>query len=208
MVVEEFHVQREVGAMRNFAYLLGDPATKAAAVIDPSFDARELQRIAEAEGYRIEYVFVTHEHHDHWADLPRLLGDTAAKVVAHRLSPLKKDVAVSDGDIVHVGEIALKAVHTPGHTADSTCYVARNKVWTGDTLFIGECGRVDLPGGSAEQLWHSFFEKLVLLPDDLVVFPGHDYGPVPFDSLGNQKRTNYTLRPRSREEFVRFMAEA
>lgn len=197
--------QREVGPMANFCYLLGDPATKKAAVVDPSFDARPVQRFADEHGLTIEAILVTHHHPDHIFDIARLANETGARVFAHRLSNVPKDVLLEDGDFIQLGELRIKAIHTPGHSPDSTCYIARNRIWTGDTLFIGECGRVDLPGGSAAQLWETFFAKLVHLPDELVVFPGHNYGPFPFDTLGNQKRTNYTLQPRTKEEFLRFM---
>ena len=191
---------------RNFAYLLADPSTRKAAVVDPSFDARPLQVFADEHALTIEAILVTHHHPDHIKDVGRLADETAAKVFAHRLSNVRKDVPLEDGDFIQLGEVRIKAIHTPGHSPDSTCYVARNRVWTGDTLFIGECGRVDLPGGNAGDLWESFFTKLVHLPDDLVVFPGHNYWPTPSDTLGNQKRTNYTLRPRTKEEFIAFMA--
>jgi len=200
------HAQREVGPMANFCYLIGDPATKKAAVVDPSFDARPVQRFAAENGLAVEMILVTHHHPDHIADVARLADETAAMVFAHRLSNMRKDVALEDGDFVQLGEVRIKAVHTPGHSPDSTCYLARNRIWTGDTLFIGECGRVDLPGGSAAQLWESFFTKIIHLPDELVVFPGHNYGPKQSDTLGNQKRTNYTLQPRAKEEFLAFMA--
>lgn len=198
--------QREVGPMANFTYLVGDPVTKKAAVVDPSFDARVLQRFAEERGFAIVLILVTHHHRDHVLDNERLADETAAKVAAHRLSQIDKDIVLEDGDVLEVGELKVRAIHSPGHSPDSTCYVAKNRLWTGDTLFVGECGRTDLPGGSAAQLWESFFTKLIHLPDELIVFPGHNYGPRPVSTLGEEKRTNYTLKPRTREEFVRFMA--
>lgn len=204
-VEDLIHEQREVGPMANFCYLLGDPNTKKAAIVDPSFDARPLQRFAERHDLAVEAILVTHHHRDHILDVGRLADETAAKVFAHRLSNVRKDVPLEDGDFIQLGETRIKAVHTPGHSPDSTCYIARNRIWTGDTLFIGECGRVDLPGGSAAELWESFFAKIVHLPDELIVFPGHNYGAKPFDALGNQKRTNYTLQRRTQDEFVAFM---
>lgn len=192
--------------MANFCYLLGDPRTGKAAVVDPSFDARPVQRFASESALTIEIILVTHHHPDHIHDVKRLADETGAKVFAHRVSNVAKDAPLDDGDFVQVGGVRVKAIHTPGHSPDSMCYLARNRIWTGDTLFIGECGRVDLPGGSAAQLWESFFTKLVHLPDELVVFPGHNYGPAPSDTLGNQKRTNYTLQPRTKAEFVAFMS--
>lgn len=194
--------------MMNYCYLVGDPSSRKAGVVDPSFDARPLQQVAEEHRLAIEVILVTHHHPDHVWDVDRLANETGAKVFAHRLSNVRKDVPLEDGDVISLGDVRVKAVHTPGHSPDSTCYIARNRIWTGDTLFIGECGRVDLPGGSAAQLWDSFFTKIVHLPDDLVVFPGHNYGPKPSDTLGNQKRSNYTLQPRTKEEFLTFMGSA
>jgi hydroxyacylglutathione hydrolase len=99
----------------------------------------------------------------------------------------------------------VKVLYTPGHSPDGICLLFDGKVLTGDTLFIDECGRTDLPGGNAEQLYHSFFDKLKL-DDDVVVFPGHDYGPKPFASLGEQRRSNYVLEERSLKEFLVFMS--
>lgn len=191
--------------MGNFCYLLGDPESRKAGVVDPSFDAKPVQRFADDHGLTVELILVTHHHPDHIYDVKRLADETGAKVLAHRTSNVAKDVALEDGDSVQLGTIRIKVMHTPGHSPDSVCYLARNRIWTGDTLFIGECGRVDLPGGSAAQLWESFFTRIIHLPDELIVFPGHNYGPTRSDSLGNQKRTNHTLRPRSKEEFIAFM---
>jgi glyoxylase-like metal-dependent hydrolase (beta-lactamase superfamily II) len=101
-----------------------------------------------------------------------------------------------------VGNILLSFLLTPGHTAGGICIIVDEKALvTGDTLFIGDCGRTDLPGGSLEEMFRTLQQKIISLPDDLIVYPGHDYGKKPFDSLGNQKRSNKTLRVRTLEEF-------
>ncbi|MEM0272890.1 MAG: MBL fold metallo-hydrolase, partial [Thermoprotei archaeon] len=102
--------------------------------------------------------------------------------------------------------LKLGVIHTPGHTQDSVCYVSEGRVFTGDTLFVGECGRVDLPGGSAEQMYHTLFDKLSRLPDDTIVYPGHNYGATPYTTIGYEKKNNYVLKPRSLQEFLEFMA--
>ncbi|TLZ69575.1 MAG: MBL fold metallo-hydrolase [Methanobacteriota archaeon] len=145
-----FFEQRLIGAMRNFGYVIGDPATKVAAVIDPSFDARVLQKAAAENGYTIELIFNTHHHPDHIYDNGRLANETGAKIAAHRLSNVTKDVVLEDGQIVGVGELKVKVVHTPGHSPDSCCYIVAGRVFTGDCLFVGDCGGVDLPGSSVE----------------------------------------------------------
>jgi len=191
-----FFEQHLIGAMQNFGYIIGDPRTKHAAVVDPSFDARILQKVAKENGYSIELIFNTHHHRDHVFD---------NKVAAHRLSEVRKDVVLEDGSIVKVGELKVKVVHTPGHSPDSSCYIVSGRVFTGDCLFVGDCGRVDLPGSSVEQMYDSLFNKVRKLDDDLIVCPGHHYGKAQTSTIGEEKRTNYTLQPRTLDEFIRFM---
>ena len=105
---------------------------------------------------------------------------------------------VEAGEVLKVGNVSIKVLHTPGHTPDSICLlVDSKKLITGDTLFVGECGRVDLPGGSAEKLYDSLFNKLMQLDDSIEVYPGHDYGPKPSSTIGEQRQTNYVLQHRS-----------
>lgn len=198
--------QRLIGQMANFGYVIGDPDTKIAAVIDPSFDARALQKAAAENGFTIELIFNTHHHPDHIFDNERLADETGAKVAAHHLSQVRKDLILGDGQIVPVGALKVKVLHTPGHSPDSCCYIVAGHVFTGDCLFVGDCGRVDLPGSDVAQMYESLFTKVRRLDEDLVVCPGHHYGPTPTSTIGQEKRTNDTLEPRSLEEFRRFMA--
>ena len=200
-----FFEQRIIGAMQNFGYVIGDPKTKVAAVVDPSFDARLLQKAARENGYAIELIFDTHHHPDHVFDNERLADETGAKVAAHRLSNVRKDIVLEDGMIVKVGELTVKVVHTPGHSPDSCCYLVGGRVFTGDCLFVGDCGRVDLPGSSVEAMYDSLFNKVRKMDDALIVCPGHHYGKSPTSTIGEEKRMNYTLQPRSVEEFIGFM---
>ena len=201
-----FFDQRLIGAMANFGYLIGDPEAKVAAVIDPSFDARILQKAASENGYTIETIFNTHHHPDHVYDNERLADATSAKVAAHRLSEVRKDVVLEDGMIVPVGALKVKVVHTPGHSPDSCCFVVGGRVFTGDCLFVGDCGRVDLPGSDVDAMYDSLFNKVRKMDEALVVCPGHHYGPSPTSTIGREKKTNYVLEPRSIEEFRAFMA--
>ena len=200
-----FFEQALIGQLANFGYLIGDPEAKVAAVIDPSFDARALQKAASENGYRIELIFNTHHHPDHCFDNERLANETSGKVAAHKLSRVRKDIVLEDGAIVPLGDLGIKVVHTPGHSPDSCCFLVAGRVFTGDCLFVGDCGRVDLPGSDIEQMYDSLFDKVRKMDDELVVCPGHHYGPTPTSTIGQEKRTNYTLQPRSREEFKAFM---
>lgn len=192
----------------NFSYIIADEKTGEAAVADPSFNADEISRVLKKENLKLEYVFVTHGHMDHTAGVDQLRSRFGAKVVAHKLSRIRKDVAAEDGDQIELGSVRVGILYTPGHTTDGICLLVDGKLLTGDTLFVGECGRTDLPGGSAEQLYHSFFDKLVKLDDSVEVYPGHDYGSKPFSTMGEQKRTNYVLEKRSLDEFLTFMGQS
>jgi len=201
-----FFEQRLIGSLRNFGYLIGDPEARRAAVIDPSFDARVLQKVAAENGYTIELIFNTHHHPDHVFDNERLADETSAKVAAHRLSQVRKDIVLEDGLILSLGSLKVGVLHTPGHSPDSCCYIVAGRVFTGDCLFVGDCGRVDLPGSSVEAMYESLFTRVRRLEDHLVVCPGHHYGPTPTSTIGDERRTNSTLQQRSLEEFRRFMA--
>jgi hydroxyacylglutathione hydrolase len=190
----------------NFSYILGDTATREAIVVDSSFNASEITRILKAENLKLKYIINTHSHSDHTAGNQELRSIFGGKIVVHKLSRINADVTVDDGDIICIGSIPVKVIHTPGHTPDSICLLVDNqKLLTGDTLFIGECGRTDLPGGNSKSMYNSLFHKLLKLTDDVEVYPGHDYGSKPFSTMGEEKLSNYTLEPRSLEEFIEFM---
>jgi glyoxylase-like metal-dependent hydrolase (beta-lactamase superfamily II) len=104
--------------------------------------------------------------------------------------------------------VLIRVIHTPGHTPDSICLLVTDKLLlTGDTLFVGECGRTDLPGGNTRSMYDSLFNKLLKLGDEVEVYPGHDYGPRPSSTIGEEKRSNYTLQQRSLAEFIEFMRQ-
>jgi len=190
----------------NFSYIVADEKTREAVVVDSSYNADEIARVLKAESFRLKYIVNTHGHSDHTAGNEELLNAFGAKVVAHRLSRINRDIVVDDGDILQIGAIQIKIIHTPGHTPDGICLlVDETKLLTGDTLFVGECGRVDMPGGNAKDLYASFFNKLLKLNDDIEVYPGHDYGMKPKSTIGEQRRSNYVLQPRSLEDFLNFM---
>ena len=191
----------------NFSYVIADETSREAAVVDPSLNADAIIQLLRDNGLKAKYVINTHSHIDHTAgnrDIRSILG---AKVVVHRLSKVDKDISVVDGDIIEVGKISVKVIHTPGHSPDGVCLLVDGKLLTGDTLFVGECGRTDLSGGNAEDLYHSLFDKLLKLDEDVEVYPGHDYGSKTHSTIGEEKRTNYTLEKRTLREFIDFMKE-
>ena len=193
--------------MANFAYLLGCEETRVAALIDPCFEPERLATNAKELGYRIEWIINTHGHHDHVNGNDHAVELTDAKVAAHSKAIFHINQYLSHGDTLQVGNIAVEVLYTPGHAHDSVCLLADRHLFTGDTLFVGECGRTDLPGSNPRQLHHSLFEVLAVVPDTAIVWPGHDYGPHPSSTMGDERRSNYVLEPRSVEEFVAFMAE-
>jgi len=191
----------------NFSYLIADEPTGEAAIVDPSGNGDAIEPLIRENHLKLKYLLVTHHHDDHLGDSYRLRSLLGGLIVAHDSSGVEKDVAVVDGDVLRIGSIRLKIIHTPGHTPDSICVLADGKLMTGDTLFIGECGRTDLPGGDSSKMYDSLFHKLAKLDGGTEIYPGHDYGPAPSSTLQEQKRVNYTLKERTLEEFVRFMAE-
>jgi hydroxyacylglutathione hydrolase len=200
-------VQIQVGQMANFTYILADEDSQESAVIDPSWDLEKIFAILNKNGWKVKYIINTHTHFDHILGNEQVAAVTGAKIIQHKESTEKYDLPVEDGQIIEVGKIVIRVVHTPGHSKDSISLVVDNEVvLTGDTLFVGNCGRVDLPGSDASEMYHSLFEKIAKLQESLVVYPGHDYGPKKTSTIGEEKRTNYVLKDRSRAEFVRFMA--
>jgi len=200
-------IQVLVETLRNFGYLIGDDKTRLATVVDPAGAVDRILRLADNHGLKIIHIINTHSHSDHTSGSQELASATGAKIIMHKKARATKHLVVEDGDVISVGELKIKVIHTPGHSPDGVCLLVEDKLLTGDTLFIGECGRTDLPGGSSEELYDSLFGKLVKLDDELEVYPGHDYGDKPHSKLGCEKKHNYTLKPRSKDEFIRFMAE-
>jgi hydroxyacylglutathione hydrolase len=191
----------------NFSYVIFCPVQKKAAIVDPGFDATPALQIITSNTLLLDYVILTHYHSDHAAEAKRLkTHHPSTQIVASKEDgnklPIQPDVVVSDGSKLMIGTIALSFLLTPGHTKGGICILVDDTaILTGDTLFIGDCGRTDLPGGSLQEMFHTLQQKILPLPDDLLVYPGHDYGEKPFDRLGNQKQTNKTLRAKTRQEF-------
>jgi hydroxyacylglutathione hydrolase len=192
----------------NFSYIVADETSKEAAIVDSSYNASEIIRIIKDQNFQVKYIISTHGHSDHTAGDSELHSIFGGKTVSHKLSKITSDLRVEDGEILSVGKVSIKVIYTPGHTADSICLLANNKkLLTGDTLFVGECGRTDLPGGSSKSMYESLFNRLSRLSDDVEIYPGHDYGLKPSSTIGQEKRSNYTLQPRSLKEFIDFMSQ-
>lgn len=188
--------QLSVGQMDNFCYLVGCPRTRKAIVIDPGADPEFIRSQAEAEGLKIETIFNTHGHGDHTAAGPALKALTGARILMHEsdaVDPLPVDERICGDQDLHVGDIVFRVLHTPGHTPGGLCLYGNGQLFTGDTLFVGDSGRTDLPGGHRPTLAASL-RRLMSLPEETVVWPGHDYGPTPSSTIGWEKRHNVNAR--------------
>jgi hydroxyacylglutathione hydrolase len=213
--------QIEIGPMQNYVYLLGSMETRKAAVVDAAWEIDTILKIAKQDEMEITHAFVTHTHPDHVGGgfagmeidgVTELLEKCKAKVVVHKAeAEFIKGLSSSDmiktdnGDKVDVGGVEVQLMHTPGHTPGSQCFLVDNRVVSGDTLFIDACGRVDFPGGNPEQMYYSLTQKLMALPDDMILFPGHNYAPLKHATMSEQKKTNPYLKFSSLKQFLAAM---
>jgi glyoxylase-like metal-dependent hydrolase (beta-lactamase superfamily II) len=202
--------QIKVGFMDVFCYLVSCRKTKEALLIDPAGNEEELVDHLQNKGLSLKYIVNTHGHADHTCGNKKVKELTGAKIIMHEIddrvfstpeahamarqwgfaaSP-RADETVQDGDIIVVGNASLQVIHTPGHSPGGICLHSDGNLFTGDTLFVGGIGRTDLPGSSHEQFMRSIREKLLALPPETVVWPGHDYGMKPSSTIGYEKATN------------------
>jgi glyoxylase-like metal-dependent hydrolase (beta-lactamase superfamily II) len=208
-----FIEQQQVGQMAVFAYLVGDEEKGEALVIDPAADTDELIKVAEKNKVKIKYIVNTHGHVDHIGGNVDMKEKTGAAIIIHeddaemlvstpmamlrmfggKASP-PADRTVRDGDLIEVGGLRLRVLHTPGHSPGSMVLLLDGYAFTGDTLFVEAVGRTDLPGGSGEVMFDSIQKKLCTLPDETVVLPGHNYGSMPTSTIGHEKQFNPFLR--------------
>lgn len=193
--------------MQNFTYIVEDEDTNEGIVIDPSWDLDKIQQIIARKNLKIKYIVNTHHHFDHTIGNQGVVDFTGAKIIQHENSELQKDIVVKNDDFIKFGNSELRVLYTPGHSKDSICLIGDGKIFSGDTLFVGNCGRVDLPGGSAKELFHTLFDVLYGLDNDLILYSGHNYGNVTISTLGKEKLTNLVMQKRTEEEFLDLMGQ-
>jgi len=188
-----------VGMMAANCFLVGDVDTGEAVAIDPGFDreseAKAVIREIERNGFKVKYLINTHGHPDHTSGNLELKDYTKAPILIHEydasmLRTPQADRKLRDGDLIEIGSVKLRVVHTPGHSKGSIILLSPDTVFSGDTLFAGSIGRYDLPGGSLEELVNSLKKSLLTLPDYVKVYPGH--GPV--TTISEERRNNPFLR--------------
>jgi len=200
--------QYEIGPLNNFIYLLGDPETREMAIVDPAWDVDFLCKEAHSLGYKISKVFLTHAHPDHVNGLEKLLHLRQIPVYISKfehngLRPRVQGlVDVTDQDKLTLGKIDFDILYAPGHTPGCQCFLTQGHLITGDVLFIDGCGRCDLPGSDPKAMYDTLYNKLMKLPDETVIYSGHNYGPSPTDTMGRQKETNPYLQCSNLKEFL------
>ena len=200
-----------VGPMDNFIYLIGSKSTREVAIIDPAWDIDALLNHINEKDLKLASVLVTHYHPDHIGGgmgghsiegIAELLEKDPVKIFVHKLEAegVKKVTGVSDtdlnivesGDHLTIGKNDIEFLHTPGHTPGSQCFKVNNNLVSGDTLFVQGCGRVDLPGSNSEDMFHSL-QKLSALPDETILYPGHNYSAEPYERMEKVKQINTYL---------------
>lgn len=201
--------------MVNFVYLIGDREKGEAVAVDPAYGVGELIDLLNAEGLRLTGVLATHWHADHVGGdlmgypiqgINDIIGRDDVSAPVHIQAPeaewLKKFTGVSDsdlvlhesGDVVMAGDIPVTLMHTPGHTSGSQCFLVDGKLIAGDTLFLDGCGRTDLPTADPDEMYFSLTQRLAVVPDETILYPGHLYSPEAFATMGETRQRNYVFR--------------
>jgi glyoxylase-like metal-dependent hydrolase (beta-lactamase superfamily II)/rhodanese-related sulfurtransferase len=189
------------------SYLVGCETTRAAILIDPEqSQVDKYMGLVHQQGVHVRYIVDTHTHADHFSASLGLSKMLDVPVVMNRHSPAPfADMRLDDGDMLIVGELRFRAMHTPGHTRDSMCLAVADRVFTGDTLLIGGTGRTDLPTGDPHDLYESLFQKLLKLPPETLVYPAHDYKGRTHSNIGAEIAGNPRLQENDRAAFVEMM---
>lgn len=217
--------QLPLGPMANFVYLIGSKSRRECLLVDPAWSTDALLAAAAADEMKVVGALVTHYHPDHVGGqmmgfrvpggVAELLTKAPGRIHVHKAEAdgLKQITGASESDLVRheggdtltLGEVTITLLHTPGHTPGSQCFLVNGKLVAGDTLFVDGCGRVDLPGSDPGQMYDTLHGTLAQLADDVILYPGHHYGPTPTASMGEQRRSNHYLRIRSRADWLRMM---
>jgi hydroxyacylglutathione hydrolase len=214
--------QLQCGPMHNYVYLIGDPRTRQAAVVDPAWEVERIVHTAAADGYTITKVLITHTHQDHTGGelfgnyipgVVELLEQVDVPVYVHTTEthvlknvPASSKVGTENNQIITLGgDVQITLLHTPGHTPGSQCFLVQNRLVSGDTLFIGACGRVDLPNSSPQDMYDSLTNKLMRLADHTVLYPGHNYARKPTSTIGEERQQNPYVQFVSLPDFLRAM---
>ena len=205
--------QIDAGGDRNFSYLVADEAARLCAVVDPGYDTGKLETRVRELNLQVTHILNTHTHHDHIAGNDTFhKGDV--KLAAYKESQVNPDVPLDHNDEIQVGSITIKALFTPGHYVDSMCFLAEDKLMTGDTLFVGCIGGTGNRGSSAEKQFHSLFDVILKLDDHIEVCPGHNYGDRPISTIGDERtknpfllRTNFSDFTWLKEHWEEYKAE-
>jgi len=218
----DFAATDAIGAqMLNFVYLIGDRDTRECLVVDPAWDVSGILDVVRREGMTLVGALATHYHPDHIGgdlfghrveglvelkealDVPVHVNRAEADGVRIQTGLDASDLVSHDADdLVTVGRIPVRLIHTPGHTPGSQCFLVGDEALvSGDTLFVRGCGRVDLPGGDSEEMYRTLTQRLSKLPDDVVLLPGHHYGGAPSSTMGDERRANPYMLVRSLEDW-------
>lgn len=201
-MVELNIVQFLASTMDNFSYLVYCPESLEGAVIDPSQRPELPLEKAREAGINIKLLLNTHGHQDHIVGNPQILQQTQARLAAHPLDIEDADIPLAEGDRLKLGNGELLVMHTPGHTPGSVVFRNGNSIITGDTLFVSRCGRADFPTSDVKQLYTSL-QRLKQLPQETVVYPGHDYGPTPTSTLEWELKNNEFLTRPDLDSFIK-----
>jgi hydroxyacylglutathione hydrolase len=202
MIIEQI----PVGPMKNFSYVIGCDKTNEGAIIDTGWDIDDILFVARKYNLKITTIIQTHAHYDHIQKIDEALVKTKARVIIHEHEPYpiekhtKDFKKIKNNDETVLGTLKIKFLHTPGHTAGSMCALVEGNLFSGDALFVEGCGRVDLPGSNPQDMWESL-ERLKTLPENTVVYPGHDYGSIPHSTIGHELKHNRFLRSETQIEF-------
>jgi hydroxyacylglutathione hydrolase len=199
-------IQLSVGQMANFSYIIADEKSSESGIVDPSWDLEKIFSTLKTNGLNAKYILNTHTHFDHILGNEQVAAVTGAKIIQHENSTSYKDIAVKDGQVITIGTISVRVLFTPGHSNDSiSLIVDEDSILSGDTLFVGNCGRTDLPGSNSVAMYDSLYNKIWNLKESMVLYPGHDYGPTPTSTIYAEKMKNPVLGFKSKDSFLKYL---